>query len=238
MLLVLFFAQAAGAVSIESSPATVKVIAQSTPKTYSTNFDLTENPLREGGVWVTGGEVGLDWQNPQTSGGLAFSDQTVNGYTDPIAHLQGFPANHAAEGVVHRRQGYTPPSTHEIELLLRFKITPHSARGYEINVWFGGSYVQIVRWEGPLGQFTDLGSLPGNDGTGPGMGGVVEGDVVRAEIVGSVIKIYKNGTLVYTIKDPDNKWTDGNPGVGFFVRPGTGAVINDYAWNSFKAWGL
>lgn len=51
MLLVLFFAQAAGAVSIESSPATVKVIAQSTPKTYSTNFDLTENPLREGGVW-------------------------------------------------------------------------------------------------------------------------------------------------------------------------------------------
>jgi hypothetical protein len=37
---------------------------------YTTNFPLTENPISEGGRWINGGAVGLDWTNVSTKAGL------------------------------------------------------------------------------------------------------------------------------------------------------------------------
>jgi hypothetical protein len=196
-------------------------------KTYSTEFDGTENPLSEGGVWTNGGDVGLDWQNQEKDGGLAFGTGFSAGYDDCIAHLSGFAADHYAEATVHAVDGYTPPSSHEVELLLRFEITANSARGYEVLCGWNGAYSQIVRWNGPLDDFTYL------DTTGPGFGALVEGDVIRAEAVGGTITAYKNGEQV--MQAMDATWSDGNPGMGFFIRPGDGAVPNNYCYTSYAA---
>src|SRR5260221_2997308 len=49
---------------------------------YSTSFPLTENPISEGGRWVNGGLLGLDWTNVSTTPGLAIGHQVAASYTD------------------------------------------------------------------------------------------------------------------------------------------------------------
>src|SRR5262245_43225017 len=100
-------------VTLDAPACTVVTCPDGGPPSYATAFDGTENPISEGGAWKCGGVIGIDWQNPRTAGGLAYSDATVTGYTDPIAHLSGFPPDQFARGTVHRLAGYTPPSSHE-----------------------------------------------------------------------------------------------------------------------------
>ena len=195
--------------------------------TYTTNFSGTENPISEGGVWTNGGDVGLDWQNIEKDQGLAFGTGFSPGYNDCIAHLQCFSPNHYAQATLHVQSGYTPPDSHEVELLVRFKITANSARGYEINNGWNGAYSQIVRWNGALNDFTYLNT------TGPGFGALVSGDVIRAEAVGDTITVFKNGNQV--MQATDSTWSDGNPGMGFFIRPGNGAVPKNYGFSSYEA---
>jgi hypothetical protein len=198
------------------------------PKTYSTNFLGVENPISENGVWTNGGTVGLVWQNVEKQNGFAYGSGTSAGYDDCIAHLSGFPANHFAQATLHVAGNYTPPSSHEIELLLRFKITANSARGYEINCGWGGAYSQIVRWNGALNDFTYLSP------TGPGFGALAEGDVIKATAIGSTITVYKNGNQVMQVTDAT--WTDGNPGMGMFIRPG--GTPKNYCYTQFSAGSL
>lgn len=73
--------------------------------------------------------------------------------------------------------GYDPaPSKHEVELLLRFQITAHDARGYEV-MWGISGYLAVVRWNGPLADYTAL-----YDSGDPRIGPPADGDVLRAEI--------------------------------------------------------
>jgi hypothetical protein len=202
---------------------------------YSTNFPLTENPISEGGKWINGG--GLDWQNVRTMSNRAFGTGFTGGsgngteYDDNLAHLapsfRTFNSNQYAEGVVYRASGYSPSSNHEVELLLRFSLTPHTARGYEILYSHDG-WLVIVRWNGPLSSYTEIAS------TGGPVGGqqAQDGDVIRAEISGNVIRVYKNGALALT--GSDSTWSSGQPGIGFWVRaPGT--TLSSYGWRSFEA---
>lgn len=204
---------------------------------YSTDFSAAENPLSEGGKWINGKSVGLDWNNPQSASGNAcasvLSGLSGSRYDDSIAHLSSsflaFNADQYAQGVVHRAPGYSPAgSKHEIELLLRFRIVAHEARGYEI-LWGHDGDFAIVRWNGPRGSYTSLGFA------GPGPGVPVDGDILRAEINGSVIRVYKNGSLVGT--GPANStWTDGQPGVGFW--PVNSSTPTSYGWKSYEAGSL
>ena len=53
----------------------------------------------------------------------------------------------------------TGPCYQESEILLRGNISAHSAKLYEVNVGDrndSSSYINIVRWNGPLGNFTTL----------------------------------------------------------------------------------
>jgi subtilisin family serine protease len=197
---------------------------------YSTNFPATENPISQGGMWFNGNAAGLDWNNVQTTPGKAFAAAFVGGYDDPIAVLNtAFTANQYAQGTVYRAPGYSPTTNHEIELLLRFRITPDSARGYEI-LWGHGGELNIVRWNGPYGSYTPLlGTI------GPNIGAAVDGDVLRGEVMGNVVRVYKNGTLVAT-SPADNTFTDGQPGIGFWPRPG--ATLQNFGWKSFSAGSL
>jgi hypothetical protein len=205
---------------------------------YTTNFPLTENPISEGGKWINGG--GLDWQSVRTTTNKAFGTGFTGGsgngteYDDNLAHLapsfRTFNGNQFAEGVAYRASGYAPTSNHEVELLLRFSLTQHTARGYEILYSHDG-WLVLVRWNGPLGSYTELASTGGPVGGQPAR----DGDVIRAEISGSVIRVYKNGALALTGNDAT--WSSGQPGIGFWVRaPGT--TLASYGWKSYTAGNL
>jgi hypothetical protein len=212
------------------APARVAVAGPS----FSTNFNLTENPISEGGNWVCGKAAGLDWNNPLSAAGKAYasvlSGLSGRRYDDSIAHLNtsvlAFNSNQYAQGTVYRVPGYSPAgSKHEVELLLRFQITVHRARGYEI-LWGHDGDFAIVRWNGPIGDYKSLGF------TGPGPGMPVDGDVLRAEIIDNVIRVFKNGSLVGT-GPSDSTWTNGQPGMGFW--PVDSSTPTYYGWKNYEA---
>ena len=71
--------------------------------TYSTTFPAAENPISEGGNWINGGAVGLDWANVQTTPSLAFGTQSGSSgqYDDSTALLTGtWNPDHTAEATV------------------------------------------------------------------------------------------------------------------------------------------
>jgi len=154
-------------------------------------------------------------------------------YSDDIAHIAPsratFPPDQFAEATVYLAPGYTGNGGgHEAELLLRFDISAHNARGYEI-MWGVAGYIAIVRWNGPHGDYTVL--------FDSGVGGVPvpqNGDVLRAEMRGTQISVYRNGVLVITVSD--SMWLSGQPGIGFW--PVDGAIPESYGWTNFFAGGL
>ena len=164
----------------------------------STTYTLTENPVSEGGNWTNGKLTGLDWSNARTTPGLAFGTETGSGgYDDSVAILNGaWGPNQSAFATVHTVNQQSGSVYEEVELLLRWSISAHVAQGYEILFSArhnGSQYVQIVRWNGALGNFTYVSSGI----TGPGLN---DGDTVMATIVGNVITGYINGVQV--IQEP------------------------------------
>ena len=205
---------------------------------YSTNFSVTENPISEGGKWINGKAVGLDWNDVQSVPGKAYAADLTgfpSRYSDPIAHLNtSFAANQYAQGTVSRVPGYRNNiDQHEIELLLRFQITAHNARGYECLFNYCGG-VQIMRWNGAMGDFTALPSVPGA-GTGSYGRALISGDIVKASIVGNVISTYINGTLI--AQAIDSTFTNGLPGISFFIRPGGSPLLLGLSSYSARAAG-
>lgn len=199
---------------------------------YSTAFSATENPISEGSRWTNGAAVGLDWGDARTTTGSPNKayGTTISGphFNDSIAILSGFPPNQRARATVFQQVGYTAPDSHEIELLLRFQITANNARGYEVDFINQGGSISIARWNGPLDNVTLLTS------TGTGPGGLVTGDDVWADMIGSTINVYKNGSLIQTCTD--TTYTDGNPGMGFFMR--AGGTLENFCISQFSAAGL
>ena len=140
-----------------------------------------------------------------------------------------FASDQYAEGVVDRAGGYSPGVSHEIELLLRFSITANDAHGYEV-LWGVTGELNVVRWNGPLGDYTAW-----NGGSGPNIGEPADGDVLRAEMTGSILTVYKNASLVLTAAS-ETTYTTGQPGIGFW--PTTGATLASLGWKSFSAGNL
>ena len=62
--------------------------------------------------------------------------------------------------------------------------------------------------------------------------GVKDGDVVKASMIGKTLTVYING--VQKVQVSDDKFANGNPGIGFFLDGATG-VIGDYGFSSFMA---
>jgi hypothetical protein len=207
---------------------------------YSTNFSGTENPLSEGGKWVTGKTTGLDWNDPLSAGGKAYASvlSGANGsrYNDSIGQLSTsaapFTPNQYAQGTVYLVSGYSGAS-HEVELLLHFSVTPHDAHGYEV-LWGLTGYLAVVRWNGPLGNYTAI--------YDPGVGSMPipkDGDVLRAQVSGNTLSVKLNGNTVATVDvgaAGGTVWSSGQPGIGFW--PVDNAIPNNYGWKSFQAGNL
>lgn len=198
---------------------------------YRTLFPATENPISEAGVWTRGAAEGVDWSNIRTTTNKAFGTQDGNQgstvFNDSIAVLKGiWGADQMAQATVFNTLAAGLYYA-EVELLLRFEITTHNARGYEVlfstnsTAQTQGSYCEIVKWLGPFGgsgvQFV---SLTGQQALS---GGAAAGDILKATIVGNTITAYRNGTQVAQITDSvglsgSTPWATGNPGVGHWLH--------------------
>jgi hypothetical protein len=181
--------------------------------TYSTNFDRDESPISEGGAWV---HQGLAWTFVDTEDGIAFGTQSgTNELDDSYAYLTGFPPDVRVDAVVHIDPDIDPTCTHEVEIHLRWSDGPNHARGYECLVSLLGS-AQIFRWNGPLADYTliatSVNGVPG--------GRLHGGDTVSASVVGDRITLFVNDVELVQVRD--STWSDGNPGMGFFLRANSG----------------
>jgi immunoglobulin I-set domain protein len=210
---------------VNSKIATLTV--NTTTASYNTSFSVTEDPIGEQGNWINGKTVGLDWTDVKTRPGLAFGTESGSGgYDDATAVLAGtWNSDQMAQGTVYTvRQN---SSIHEeIELRLRTTITPHSITGYEIDFRCtsdGSQYVEIVRWNGPFGDFGYVATKKGP--------GLRNGDTIKATVIGSRIAVYINGTRV--LQGTDTTYTNGSPGMGFFLQ-GSGNTA-DYGLTNFSA---
>ena len=204
-------------------------VGNSSRRPYITTFPVAENPISEGGNWINGKAVGLDWADVQTKPEFAFGTESgTNGYDDSTALLTGtWGPDQTAQATVHLGNVRVPPIYEEVELRLRSAITAHNNTGYEINFQASSAsnaYVQIVRWNGPLGNFTYV-----TDRNGPGLH---DGDVIKATIQGSTITVYLNGTQI--LQGTDSTYATGAPGMGFFLQGATGLTA-DYGFTSFTA---
>jgi hypothetical protein len=201
---------------------------------YSTTFPAAENPISQGDRWYNGAQDGIDWCNVQTTIGYAWAvGPCPAGYADPTAVLKGtWGPDQTAQATA--RIGTTNSSYYqEIELRLRSTVSAHRLSGYEVNFGVSHAYLEIVRWNGPLADFTYLGSscnYPSICGRVTGFR-IHNGDVAKATISGSTINVYVNGMLRATATDAT--YATGNPGIGYnFGCEGTYA---NFAWQNFSA---
>jgi hypothetical protein len=190
-------------------------------QSYTTTFDLSENPISEGGRWIN--NTGT-FTSVRTIGGSAFGTHGGLNYDDSIAHLSGFSPNQYIEGTVYKSGTFS--ANQEIELLLRMSTSRDFVRGYEILINYGGG-CQIMRWNGSMtgGFFTDIGTA--------NIGSIANGDVIKAQMIGNTITVFKNGVVVGTAND--SVVTSGNPGVGFFTRDTSGEQNLRFGWTQIKA---
>ncbi len=206
-------------------------------RTYTTRFEGSEDPLSEGGRWVNNG---LDWTRVRKAGGMAMGSQTGTNtgaakFNDSYAHLSGFPPDQEAWGIAHIAK--PNPSCHqELEILLRFTSSPHRTTGYECFARClddSSSYLEIVRWDGPLGKFTYLERKRGPDYA------LKNGDTLKASIIGNLITVYVNG--VKKAQATDDTFKTGNPGIGLYLECDGGKGIgsnSDFGFSSFTARGI
>ena len=199
--------------------------AEAIAATYTTNFPLTENPISEGGHWINGLTTGIDWSDVQTTPGQAFGTEMGPNYADPTALLTGsWGPTQTVQAVVYILAADST-TFEEVELRLRSSLSAHSCTGYEVifSVKPDNPYCQIVRWNGPLGDFSLRNAR---------RVGVVNGDVVKATAVGSTITCYINNTAIFSVND--TTYPSGNPGMGFYLYGGLGAPLN-YGFSSYTA---
>jgi len=217
-------------------------------RSYSTNFDVDEDPISEDGMWLNGKADAIDFSDCVVSNGfvhggpsrmqnlekrseqdnLGDSDEApVGDYDDPTAVLTGeWGPNQHGKATAHV-ENPTEEWFQEVQIRLRHTLEPHSISGYEIffRCLKGDlGYAEIVRWNGAVGDWT---SLTRREGPAYGVG---HGDVIEATIEGDVITGYINGEAVITVND--DTWKTGAPGVGFNF--GVGDTYDDHGLSDFE----
>ena len=182
-------------------------------RSYTTDFPLTENPISEGGNWINGLTVGLDFNNCATTNGVV-SGYLGSGNADSTALLTGSWGSDQMVTAVLYKTGVIDSDFPEVELRLRSSLSAHSCTGYEILYSLktnASCYIGIVRWNGAIHDFTDPPAVVGTQYI------ATNGSTLKATAIGSVITAYLNGVPVITNSDPTFTltFTNGSPGVGF-----------------------
>lgn len=201
---------------------------------YSTMFKASENPISENGRWINGATTGFDWGNVRTNGAQAYGT-TISGappFDDSTAILTGtWAMNQTAQAAV-RTVNQSSAIQEEVELRLNSTVTAHGSTGYEADYRVtadGSQYIVIVRWNGPLNDFTYLTPSPCTT-CGPGLR---DGDTIKFTNMNGLLTLYINN--VAYLSATDHTFTGGAPGIGFWMRGGTTEQLADYGLTSFSA---
>jgi hypothetical protein len=202
---------------------------QAAATTYSTQFPATENPLSEGGMWMGGRSVGLAWADFQSVPGLAFGKQSGNSpglYDDSVALLTGTWGPDQTVQAVVKTVNQNDNIFEELEIRLRSTLAADSSTGYECLFSARSSakaYVEVVRWNGPFGSWTQL---DGRDGSAYALR---DGDTIKCSVSGNTITLYINGAQKLQVTDAT--FLVGSPGIGAYLQNATG-VNADYGFRS------
>jgi len=199
----------AGGVTSGGASLTVTGGGGGVSNSYTTSFPLTETPISEGGRWLNGKADGIDWMNIRTASGVAYGTRTnePGDAIDPTAILAGtWGWNQTAEAVLVVN---SVSASKEVELRLNSSLSAHVCSGYEVLYEIAGT-ISIVRWNGPLGDFTFL--TPATDIAQALPGGLKSGDVIKATNVNGLITAYLNGNPIAQVFDAT--FTAGAPGFG------------------------
>ncbi len=208
---------------------------------YTTTFPFTENPISESGKWQNGGVGGtMPFSNVKTVSGYAMADDYIYGgesYEDSSAILSpGYlplSPNQWAEVTIYLDAGYTPTSSHEVIIALRGTVNVNGPYYYpHYHCLFSLSGFQLFWLNGEMGNFTEITPTAENGG----ITSVANGNVLRAEINGTAISIYQNGTLKYTATN--GSIATGQPGPMFFVRAGSGQDYAKFCISRFRCGSL
>jgi len=234
------------------------IVTPPAPLSFSTNFDGTESPLSEGGVWTTGSPY-----QPicQKGSGVCWGNQTgdekfVPTYNDSQAWLSGFKKNHACELTIQKLSD--PVGDLEVELLLGARQVPLRRSslgqsfnndtdfdGIEINLGIGkyGILGFVSRYLEPNGNYDNIGAAFTSFG-------VQDGDKLRAQLTlddgaltGNVIVWMIRGALVTQIANVTRPeyYQVGNPGIAFYRENNSPGQTDDpkiFSATSFSAWEL
>jgi hypothetical protein len=191
---------------------------------YSTTFPVDENPISENGAWSA---IASPWLRIRSVGGIAKADAYVTGYNDNYAILSGFGPDVEITATVYISGG---APFGEILLLARMAHTATTLRGYEF-LYDGDGSVQLMRWNGPSGDFSPM----GGEGSSPGP--LEDNDQLRMRVVGDTITAFHRrppADWVQIGQTVDATFADGQPGLGFFVRD-EGQTIDAIGLHDYSA---
>jgi hypothetical protein len=194
---------------------------------FTTNFSTVENPVSAGGRLVNLGAPANGGTRAQVvSAGKCCGTNVGSGYDDSYAHALGFETykNYFAEFVVGVAPGLTNDGiSREVELHLWANSDNGSGfRTLEVDISYLFVAVPLVRWNGTFGDFTVA------SGSFTPTGAPQTGDRFRASFVNNVITLTQNsvscGSVNLTTDSSIGSSTlyqgGGNPGAGWFIRPG------------------
>lgn len=207
---------------------------------FTTNFPLTENPISQGGAFAPGAQASPR-TNAQSIPGRAYGTMTSTSggtdYEDSCAILTiPFPANQYAQATIYAN-GAVPGL--EVELLLRGSISSGFVQCYEIDfVIEQGGFINITDWKGSPTSLDILASTFGGAGITYN-----DGDIVYADIVGTLITVKINGITMLTCDTssfPGSNYpiTSGSPGISFWNQTGSATNSPNFGFKNFTAGGL
>jgi hypothetical protein len=206
---------------------------------------VTENPSSLSGALFHPADVYTYYQKTKIVSGVMCGVAFSANYDDCVARTDASlgisTTKHYSKAVVHRAGGYTPGSTHEVELVGMVSETVSTLKLYEI-LWNIGGALNPVRWNGTGGDFTLQGT--GNWTDTPTINtshtNLQDGDVVElyCEVISGNprITVYVNGTAVFQVSDTSvDKLTSGQPGWSFFSRDDPALVLHNYGFSYIEA---
>jgi hypothetical protein len=213
---------------------------------YTTNFSLSENPINEGGCWISGRIFGKT--DVQTAPGKAYGTMVSfdgSQFIDSCACLKGFGPDHEVLCTISDSGAVNGL---EVEILLRADITPDHIFLYELDCVYNKYGIDLVRWDMTKANPNSFTVLR-KSRTGllrKLLGGEVlfsNGDQVYGKIFGTVItcrykrvgaKAFSDLFAYDTAQDPV-RYSNGNPGIGFWNDTGNASHQSKFGWSDFTA---
>jgi hypothetical protein len=184
-------------------------------------FHLTETTLSESGLWLT--NTGLDWTKMVQDTGRAYATHGPSSGTDfrdSYAYINPavVPFGPDQHVKVVLKKGAGTISFTEWEILLRVVSSAHLVTLIECNLAHDGQYQEIIGWKGALGV-SNPGDFEFYSSGNPVSGGVNDGDVFEAQIIGNNVTTFINGVVHATadISGTIIPHPSGQPGIGGFT---------------------